>query len=163
MNVVIVKRATLCLAVLALAAGLLLESGAVAGAAPRCAKPARNRLAPYLLSPCSGARVRSHTAIRFTVFDRDPTARRYAPYLSVSTTRKMLDGRLAPTTNGEGIFHQLSPVPGRPHIWTYTADAQPYASWWDNSPGKYYVQVEQVDYRPSNGTYSSPITTVHVR
>jgi hypothetical protein len=163
MNVITMKRATLRLAVLAVAGGGLLALGQDAGAAPRCAAPAKNRLAPYLLSPCDGATVKSHSAITFTVFDRDPAARRYAPYLSVSTTRKVVDGRLEPTTNGEGIFHQLAPDTGRAHTWTYTAAAQPYSSWWDNTPGTYYVQVEQIDYRPSNGTYSSPITSVRVR
>lgn len=163
MTMTTVPRALLRLSVLAAVGGGLLALGGPAGASQRCVVKPKNRLAPHLLSPCDGARVKAHAAITFTAFDRDPTARRYAPYLSVSTSRKVVDGRLVPTTNGEGIFHQLSPVAGKRHTWSYTAAVQPYASWWDNAPGTYYVQVEQVDYRPSNGTYSSPITTVRVR
>jgi hypothetical protein len=171
MNVT-VNRARIGSAVLlaagAAAAGLAPAAHAATGRASTapastCSHPAGPRLAPYLTSPCDGATVRPHAAITFTVVDRDPVAATYPPYLSLATTRKVVGGRLAPTLSGEGIFHTLAPVPGSAGTWTYTAQPQSFPSWWDNRPGTYYVQIEQLDTRAGHGTYTSPITTIRVR
>ena len=156
-------RAITSLATLIAAAASLLTLAGPAGAAPGCVLKSGQRLAPYLVSPCDGASVKSHSAITFTAFDRDPENSLNPPYLSLSTSDKVIDGRLVATTNGDGIFHTLAAVTGAAHMWTLTVAPESYPSWWDNRPGTYYVQVEQIDNRPANGTYSSPIVTVHVR
>ena len=168
------NRATVSLTTLLAAGACLLAFGGPARAArgviransssppSGCVLQSAQRLAPYLVSPCDGASVKAHSAVTFTAFDRDPASSQYPPYLSLSTTRKMTDGRLVPTTNGEGIFHTLAPLTGAAHMWTLTATPESYPSWWDNRPGTYYVQVEQVDNHPANGTYSSPVVTIHV-
>jgi hypothetical protein len=158
-----VTRATVSLTALVAVSACLFAVAGPAGAASPCVLRSTPQIAPYLLSPCDGAQVKPHSAVTFTAFDRDPLTSRYPPYLSLSTTRKVIDGRLVPTTNGDGILHTLTPVPGTAHMWTLTADPEPYPSWWDNRPGTYFVQIEQVDDRPANGTYSSPIVTIHVR
>ena len=158
------RAACAALAAAAALLGTLASTGASPAAAHvTCAPVARSQLAPHLTAPCNGATVRRHHAVVFTADDAAPQAAAHAPYLDLQTTRALTGGHLTLNRNGDGIFGQMTAVPGRAHTWTFTAARQSYPSWWDNRPGTYYAQVEQVDPAVASGILYGPITTVRVR
>jgi len=135
-----------------------------ASAACTTLKP-KSKSAPYLISPCDGATVPEHRAITFVVYDSNPETRRSTrdwPYLDLATSRRVSGGQLIASTNGTGVFQQLSPRPGHRYEWTLTVRPQIYRSWWDNHPGARYVQIRQLDPAASSGVIDSPIVTVNV-
>jgi hypothetical protein len=156
-------RSRSLLAGLATGAVLLALAGGPARARAVCAPIPAQKLAPYLTAPCNGATVRRRHAVVFTAVDPDPQSSAHAPYLDLQTTRTLVDGHLTLNRNGDGIFGQMTVVAGRARTWSFTAARQIYPSWWDNRPGTYYVQVEQVDPRVASGILYGPITTVRVR
>ena len=162
------RRPTALLTLTAVLAGLLPVLAPAAASATRtktgagrCTTPHGARI-PYLTAPCDGATVAARQAVLFTVHDSDPKATLHAPYLNLQTTRQITGGHLAPNRNGNGIFAQMSAVPGHAGEWSYTSARQTFPSWWDNRVGTDYVQVEQVDPRVTSGVVYGPITTVRV-
>jgi hypothetical protein len=155
----------------AIIAGCLLAVAALLSAAPASASAActtlkpKSRSAPYLISPCDQATVAEHRAVTFVVYDSNAEARRSArdrPYLDLATARTVSDGQLAASTNGTGVFQQLSPRAGHKDEWTLTVRPQSYRAWWDNHAGTRYVQIRQLDPGAANGVIDSPIVTLHV-
>jgi hypothetical protein len=149
-----------------LAVAALLAGALPAGARTTCTmlKP-KSRTAPYLIAPCEGATVAEHRAVTFIVYDSDPRTRLSAgehPYLDLATERSVSRGQLAASTNGTGVFQQLSPRRGHPHEWILTVRPQTYRSWWDNHPGTCFVQVRQLDPAAADGIIDSPIVMLHV-
>jgi hypothetical protein len=147
---------------LAAVGAALLGMGLLAGpatAGKKCELIPRSPLVPHLISPCNGATVREKANITFTVYDADPQAKRFAPFLNLQTSRRLVKGHLPANTDGDGVFVELKAVKGRAHHWTATAKDEIYPQWWDNHPGTYYVQVQQVGTLVSY----SPIVTIHVR
>jgi hypothetical protein len=154
--------ATCCL--LAVVAVLAAALPASASAACTTLKPKANS-APYLVSPCDGASVPEHHSVTFVVYDRDAQTKqstRDYPYLDLATDRDVTDGQLAASTNGTGVFQQLSPRPGHKDEWMLTVKPQTYRAWWDNHAGTCFVQIRQLEPTASDGVTDSPIVTLHV-
>jgi hypothetical protein len=158
------RPAILACALLALVAALIVAVPARASAACTTLKP-KSRSAPYLISPCDQATVTEHRAVTFIVYDSNAHTRqstRDYPYLDLATTRDVTNGQLAASTNGTGVFQQLSPRPGHRDEWTVTVKPQIYRTWWDNHAGTRYVQIRQLDPSTRDGVIESPIVTLHV-
>jgi hypothetical protein len=151
-----------CLAVVVAALTALLPASA--SAACTTLKPKLSST-PYLMAPCDGASVAEHSSATFIVYDSNGQTRqstRDYPYLDLATVRDVANGQLAATTNGTGVFQQLSPRPGHKDEWTLTVKPQTYRTWWDNHPGSCYVQIRQLDPAAADGVTDSPIVTLHV-
>jgi hypothetical protein len=149
---------------LAAAAVIAVALPASARAACTTLKP-KSRTAPYLITPCDDATLAEHRSITFTVYDSNPRTRvstRDYPYLDLGTAREVTDGQLAASTNGTGVFQQLTPRPGHKDEWTLTVKPQSYRTWWDNHPGTCYLQIRQLDPAASDGVVDSPIVTLRV-
>lgn len=155
----------------ALAGALLALVALLAAAAPAHARSActtlkpKSKSAPYLISPCDRATVANHRAITFVVYDSNRQTRRSTrdwPYLDLATSRNVTDGQLAASTNGTGVFQQLSPRARHKDEWTLTVKPQIYRSWWDNHAGTRYVQIRQLDPAAVDGVIDSPIVTLRV-
>lgn len=137
---------------------------ASASAACRTLKP-KSKSAPYLIAPCDGALVPEHSSITFIVYDSNAETRqstRDDPYLDLATARDVTDGQLVASTNGTGVFQQLSPRAGHKDEWTLTVKSQTYRTWWDNQARPCYVQIRQLDPSAPAGVIDSPIVTLHV-
>jgi hypothetical protein len=157
------RPAVALLAACALAA-LLAAAPARASSSCTTLKP-RSKSAPYLIAPCDRATVPQHRAITFIVYDSNPLTRRSTrdrPYLDLATSRRVSDGQLSASTNGTGVFEQLSPRPGHRHEWILTVRPQVYRTWWDNYAGARYVQIRQLDPAAPSGVIDSPIVTLNV-
>jgi len=148
---------------LAVVAVLAAALPASASAACTTLKPKSNS-APYLLSPCDGASVPEHRSVTFVVYDSDAQTRQSTdyPYLDLATDRDVTHGQLAASTNGTGVFQQLSPRPGHKDEWTLAVKPQTYRAWWDNHAGTCFVQIRQLDPTATDGVTDSPIVTLHV-
>ncbi len=120
---------------------------------------------PYLIAPCDGSVVAEHSPVTFIVYDSNAQTRqsmRDYPYLDLATARNVTNGQLAASTNGTGVFEQLSPRPGHRDEWTLTVKPQTYRAWWDNHTGNCYVQIRQLDPAATDGVTDSPIVTLRV-
>lgn len=158
------RLAALAGVLLTLVAALTVAPPAHARVACTTLKP-KSKSAPYLVAPCDRATVAEHRAITFIVYDSNPQARRSArdwPYLDLATSPDVTDGQLAASTDGTGVFQQLSPRAGHRDEWTLTVRPQTYRSWWDNHPGTRYVQIRQLDPAAVDGMIDSPIVTLSV-
>jgi hypothetical protein len=154
--------AACCLA--AAAAALTAVLPASASADCTTLKP-KSSAAPYLIAPCNRASVAEHSSVTFIVYDSNSQTRqstRDYPYLDLATARDVTNGQLAASTNGTGVFQQLSPRPGHKDQWTLTVKPQTYRAWWDNHAGTCYVQIRQLDPTATDGVTDSPIVTLHV-
>jgi hypothetical protein len=121
--------------------------------------------APYLIAPCNNTSVAEHSSVTFIVYDSNAQTRqstRDYPYLDLATVRDVTDGQLAASTNGTGVFQQLSPRPGHKDEWTLTVKPQTFRTWWDNHAGTCYVQIRQLDPTATDGVVDSPIVTLRV-
>ncbi len=154
-----------------LACCLLAVATLIAAALPASARAACTTLkpksasAPYLIAPCEGGSVAEHRSVTFVVYDSNAKTRqstRDYPYLDLATARDVTNGQLAASTNGTGVFQQLSPRPGHRDEWTLTVKPQTYRAWWDNHAGNCYVQIRQLDPSASDGVIDSPIVTLRV-
>jgi hypothetical protein len=150
---------------------LLAVAAVIATALPASARAACTTLkpksasAPYLITPCNEASVAEHSSVTFIVYDSNSQTRQSTkdyPYLDLATVRDVTDGQLAASTNGTGVFQQLSPRPGHKDEWTLTVKPQTYRAWWDNHTGNCYVQIRQLDPSGTDGVIDSPIVTVRV-
>ena len=162
------NRATAGVATLAAIGASLLGVLALAGSATAkrpCQVIPKSALVPHLLTPCDGATVAEGGSVTFKVHDGNSKAPRYHPYLNLTSSHKLVHGHLVNDLSGNGLFQELSPVKGHPGQWTTIGKHQIYPSYWDNHPGTYYVQVQQIDTRaPGNALmFYSPIVTIHVR
>jgi hypothetical protein len=157
-------RASLACCLAAVATALTATLPASASAACTTLKP-KSSATPYLIAPCDGASVAEHSSVTFIVYDSNAQTRqstRDDPYLDLATVRDVTGGQLAASTNGTGVFQQLSPRPGHKDEWTLTVKPQTYRAWWDNHPGSCYVQIRQLDPTATDGVTDSPIVTLHV-
>jgi hypothetical protein len=151
-----------CLAAAATALAAMLPASA--SAACTTLKP-KSSSTPYLMAPCDGASVAEHSSVTFIVYDSNAQTRQSArdyPYLDLATARDVINGQLAASTNGTGVFQQLSPRAGHKDEWTLTVKPQTYRAWWDNHTGTCYVQVRQLDPTATDGVTDSPIVTLRV-
>jgi hypothetical protein len=151
-----------CLAALATALTAVLPASASADCTTL--KP-KSSSTPYLMAPCDGASVAEHSSVTFIVYDSNAQTRqstRDYPYLDLATERDVTDGQLAASTNGTGVFQQLSPRTGHKNEWTLTVKPQTYRAWWDNHPGTCDVQIRQLDPTATDGVTDSPIVTLRV-
>jgi hypothetical protein len=130
----------------ALTVALILAAAACAAAKSRCARRTSDRLAPALIKPCAGARIRTGHNFTFQVRDRDPFARhtRFHPYLNL-TQRRPRRGILPSDDDGYGIYAQMHPVAGHPGRFRYRAPRYHLPGYWLFHRGVWYVQVLQVD------------------
>jgi len=155
---------SLACCLVALAALVAAALPASAHAACTTLKP-KSSSAPYLIAPCNNGSIAEHSSVTFIVYDRNPQTRqstRDYPYLDLATARDVTDGQLAASTNGTGVFQQLSPRPGHRDEWTLTVKPQTFRAWWDNHAGTCYVQIRQLDPTTTDGVIDSPIVTLHV-
>jgi hypothetical protein len=162
-HAITIPASVLC-CLFAVAAVFAVALPASASAACTTLKP-KAKSAPYLIAPCNGASVSEHRSVTFIVYDSNAETRqstRDYPYLDLATDRDVTDGQLSASTNGTGVFQQLSPRPGHADEWTLTVKPQTYRTWWDNRPGTCYVQIRQLDPSASDGVIDSPIVTLRV-
>jgi hypothetical protein len=148
----------------AAATALIAMLPASASAACTTLKP-KSSSTPYLIAPCDGASVAEHSSVTFIVYDSNAQTRqstRDYPYLDLASQREVTNDQLAASTNGTGVFQQLSPRPGHKDEWTLTVKPQTYRAWWDNHAGTCYVQIRQLDPTATDGVTDSPIVTLHV-
>jgi hypothetical protein len=162
-----VKKVSVSVATLAAVGASLLGVLAVAGPATakkKCELVSSNKLAPHLVSPCNGATVKRGATITFTVFDDNSQSHKYHPNIALDTKKRLSHGHLVNQVDGNGIYDELKPLKGHKNMWVEVSKHAIYPSWWDNHPGTYYVQIQQIDSRAGRGDiFYSPIVTIHVQ
>lgn len=141
----------------------------LAGAAAALAVPARHRApcspsagpgTPQLLSPCNHAVLRAGKAFTFRVKDFNSEARTYPPYLNL-TAKGPKHGVLKDATGARGIFDETRAVRGHSGLYTLKTPLFTYSGYWLVTPGKYYLQLQQIGV--TGRLIYSPVETVTVR
>ncbi len=147
----------------ALVALLLLPAGAAAKSHRRCSLRAGS-LTPTLSFPCNRATVHPGQNITFRVRDKNSKAHQYRPFIELTNRRPGRHGRLPRVPGADGFFGQMRAVKGHPTVFTFRAAVYSYPGWWLITPGKYYVQIQQVDDRAGSSlSFYSPVSTIYVR
>lgn len=156
------SHARLTVATLA-AATAVTALAAPASAKPRCAKRSSDPLAPVLTRPCAGVRMKAGHNFTFQVRVSDPYAGQppYYPYLNLTRSRPR-HGILPSDADGDGIYAQMDPVPGRPGRFRYRAPRYHVPGYWLFRKGVWYVQVAQVDGTGAGSVHRSPVEKVTI-
>jgi hypothetical protein len=153
-------------ALIAVAASLLMAVSGAAGAKKphqKCSLTA-SKLAAHLTFPCDGATVPAGHKITFKVFDGNSKARLYRPFIELTKRAPNRKGHLPRDPLAGGFFDQMAPVKGRADQFVFTPHQYTFPGWWDVTPGKYYIQVQQVDARAGIGaTFYSPVESIIVK
>ncbi|MGI8712134.1 MAG: hypothetical protein ACR2NR_02920 [Solirubrobacteraceae bacterium] len=115
---------------------------------------------PFLPYPCDGAIIRRGARRNlFAVYDANPESALYKPYIDLSPKPPDAAGVLPVDTTGDGVFAQTTRVPARPRQFHYTDYAYTFPGFWTITPGKYYVQVQQID----APVFYSRVAAIYVR
>jgi hypothetical protein len=139
-------------------AGLALAPGANASA--RCAKRSSDPLAPVLIKPCAGARIRAGHNLTFQVRVSDPYAAQPAYYPYLNLTREPPRHGILPSDNGYGICAQMSPVRNRPGRFSYRAPRYHAPGYWLFRRGVWHVQALQVDGTGTGAIHYGPVERI---
>lgn len=121
-------------------------------------------LTPTLSRPCNRAAVQVGHDVTFTVFDENSKAHLYRPFIELTKKKPDRRWRLPRIPGADGFFAQLNAVKGHSARFTFRAPSLSYPGWWLVTPGRYYVQIDQVDNRAGQAlTFYSPVSTIYVR
>jgi hypothetical protein len=124
--------------------------------------PAASILAPQLLSPCDREVVHTGIVFTFQVRDRNSKAHRYPPFINL-TRSPPSHGILKNDSSGDGLFDQLVPVRNHRGLFAFRPRLFSFPGYWLTSPGKWYVQIQQVDCTVRGCVRYSPVETITVR
>jgi hypothetical protein len=154
------------LGALALMLAALLTFAGPAGARGKQGRPCHASAGsqmPIITFPCAGAVIKVGSKPTFKVFDANVYAHKYKPFLNLN--RQPPRHGIVPTDSGaDGFYNTAGQVKGHPTQWLDKPKYETYAGYWSITPGKYYVQVQQVDPRSKrNVTTYSPVCVIIVR
>jgi hypothetical protein len=118
---------------------------------------------PIITFPCNGAVIRVGSRQTFKVYDANIYAHKYKPFINL--TSKAPRHGIVPTDGGaDGFYDSLRQVKGHRTQWSNKPRYETYRGYWSVTPGKYYVQVQQVDPRAKHHvTTYSPVSVITVR
>jgi hypothetical protein len=156
-------------AVLVAALAALLGVAATAGAKPhhRCSRSAGPRV-PTVTNPCNGGTVHVGKNPTFRAHDGNSKAHRFHPFIEITKKKPNKAGVLPTNPGADGVFDEMHSVRGHSAQFTDRPHPFNFPGYWLVTPGKYYVQVQQVDARAprrgrQTGLYFSPVQTFFVR
>jgi hypothetical protein len=118
---------------------------------------------PIITFPCTGAVIKVGSKPTFKVFDANIYAHKYKPFLNLST-QPPRHGIVPNDSGADGVYNTLAQVKGHGTQWLDKPKYGTYPGYWSITPGKYYVQIQQVDQRSRrNVTTYSPVSVIIVR
>lgn len=121
-------------------------------------------LTPTLSFPCNGRTVLAGHNISFEVRDTNSKAHRAEPFIELSNKKPNRRGRLPVNPGSGGFFAELKAVKGHSSLFAYSPPHYTFPGWWLITPGRYYVQISQVDDRAGRSlNFYSPVSTIYVR
>ena len=152
--------------VLAMMLGALLAFAGQAGAKGNkhkaCHASAGSQI-PVITLPCTGAVIKVGSKPTFKVYDANIYAHKYKGFINLNK-QPPRQGIVPNDSGADGFYDTLKPVKGHRTQWFDRPTYQSYAGYWSVTPGKYYVQVQQVDLRSKrNVTTYSPVSVIIVR
>jgi len=156
---------TASLGALAVVAAALLSFAGPAGAKGKkhlaCHATAGSQI-PIITFPCNGAVLNVGSKPTFKVYDANIYAHKYKRFINLSS--KAPRHGIVPSDDGaDGVFGALTQVMGHRTQWFDKPTYETYPGYWSITPGKYYVQVQQVDPRSKrNVTIYSPVSVIIV-
>lgn len=152
------------LAIVAAVGSMLAFAGAAGARTHRNCYIHTKKRYPTLISPCNRARIDSGSKVTFKVRDLNSSAYRFTPTLDLSKHAPR-HGRLRDDTSAFGLFAGLHSVRGHRGLFSVTPLRFTYPGYWDITPGKYYIQIQQIESScttPHCLVYS-PVTSITVR
>jgi hypothetical protein len=118
---------------------------------------------PIITLPCTGAVIKLGSKPTFKVFDANIYAHKYKRFINLNK-QPPRHGIVPNDSGADGFYTTLAQVKGHRTQWFAEVKYQTYPGYWSITPGKYYVQVQQVDPRSKrNVTTYSPVSVIIVR
>jgi hypothetical protein len=148
--------------VLAAVAAAVLVPGTAGARSRRPCSPSKGSLFPRLLAPCNHTAVPTGRVFTFKVRDMNPNAHRFAPYINLSR-KPPKRGVLKDDTSGDGLFAQMKAVRGHRGLFQYRPKLFHFPGYWLVTPGRYFVQIQQIDCTVKGCHRFSPVETITVR
>jgi hypothetical protein len=159
-------RLTGSVGTLAVMVAALLACAGPAGARGKGHKPCHasaGSQVPIITFPCNGTAIRVGAKPTFKVDDANIYAHKYKQFINL-TKKPPRHGILADDSGADGVYDALRQVKGHRNRWFDKPTYETYPGYWSVTPGKYYVQVQQVDPRSNrNVTTYSPVSVIFVR